>query len=100
MFAFGYTIRIENLGSDAVQLLERHWKVMSAEVQIAEVVGPGVVGEQPVIEAGQTFEYRSGTVLNDPIGWMEGSYTFRATGGSFFQVRIPRFDLFYPMVLH
>ena len=53
VYAFGYTVTIENLGCDTVQLLERHWKVMSAEVQIAEVVGPGVVGEQPVLEAGR-----------------------------------------------
>jgi ApaG protein len=100
VYAFGYTVKIENLGSETVQLLERHWKVISAEVQIAEVVGPGVVGEQPFIEAGHCFEYTSGAVLNDPCGWMEGSYTFRGDGGNFFQARIPRFDLFYPVVLH
>ncbi len=100
VYAFGYTVKIENLGCDTVQLLERHWKVTSAEVQIAEVVGPGVVGEQPVLEAGQSFEYSSGTVINDPFGWMEGTYTFRANGGKFLQVTIPRFELFYPLVLH
>ena len=100
VYAFGYTVKIENLGSETVQLLERHWVVKSAEVQIAEVVGPGVVGEQPVLEAGQIFEYTSGAVLNDPFGCMEGSYTFRADGGNFFQVRIPRFELLYPVVFH
>jgi len=100
IYAFGYKVKIENLSCDTVQLLERHWKVVSDEEQIAEVVGPGVVGELPVLEAGQSFEYSSGTVLTDPVGWMEGSYTFRAESGKYFQVRIPRFDLLYTMVLN
>ena len=99
-FAFSYSVKIENLGETTVQLLERHWIVMSADVQIAEIIGPGVVGEQPVLEAGQSFEYTSGAVIHDPIGAMHGSYTFRTQEGKFLSVKIPRFDLFYPILVH
>lgn len=100
VFAFSYTIKIENLGKDRVQLLERHWIIKSGDEQIAEVVGPGVVGVQPVLESGQEFEYTSGAVIHDPIGSMHGSYTFRADTGDYFQVTIPQFDLLYPMIIH
>lgn len=100
VFAFSYTITIENLGQDSVQLLERHWVIFSGGEQIAEVVGPGVVGVQPVLGAGEAFEYTSGAVIHDPIGSMHGSYTFRSAGGEYFQVTIPQFDLFYPLVVH
>lgn len=100
VFAFSYTIRIENVGPKTVQLLERHWVIMSGGAQLAEVVGPGVVGEQPVLEAGQSYEYTSGAVIHDPVGSMHGEYTFRAVSGEFFQVNIPKFDLLYPLVVH
>ncbi len=100
VYMFSYNITIENLGDEVVQLLERHWIVMSSDVQIAEVVGPGVVGEQPTLEPGQTFDYTSGTVINDPIGSMYGSYTFRAKSGRFFKVEIPKFELLYPIMMH
>lgn len=100
IYAFSYTIKIENLGEQTVQLLERHWIIMSGGVQLAEVVGPGVVGEQPVLEAGESYEYTSGAVIHDPLGSMHGSYTFRGDGGKFFEVTIPKFELFYPVVLH
>lgn len=76
-FAFGYKIQIENVQDRAVQLLERHWMIYSAENMVAEVVGPGVVGEQPVIEPGQTFSYQSAAVITEPVGSMVGSYTMR-----------------------
>lgn len=76
-FIFAYYINIINQGDRAVQLLERHWLVYSAEHLIAEVVGPGVVGEQPVIAPGGSYSYASSTVINDPVGAMEGSYTMR-----------------------
>ncbi len=99
-YVFSYTVTIENLGAEPVQLLERHWLVMSAERQIAEVVGPGVVGVQPVLVPGDKFTYTSGTVIEDPFGSMEGSYTLRSESGKFFQVAIPRFELLYPLLLH
>ena len=100
MYAFAYTIHIENLGPTTAQLLERHWIVKSNGIQIAEVVGPGGVGEQPTLSTGDSFEYTSGTVIHDPIGTMEGSYTFRSEQGQFFSVSIPRFELLYPLIIH
>lgn len=99
-YAFAYTITIENLGSETVQLLERHWIVMSAGTQIAEVNGPGVVGVQPVLKKGERFEYTSGAIIHDPTGSMHGAYTFRREDGSLFNVQIPKFDLVYPMIIH
>lgn len=100
VYAFSYSITVENLSDKTVQLLERHWVIMSAGVQIAEVVGPGVVGSQPVLEPGHSFEYSSGAVIHDPIGSMHGSYTFKNEEGGYFEVTIPRFDLMYPIMLH
>jgi ApaG protein len=100
VFSFAYTVRIINERSDTVQLLERHWLIMSNGVRVAEVVGPGVVGEQPSLAPGQIHEYSSSAVIQDPIGSMEGSYTFRAADGSFFDAKIPTFDLFFPLSLH
>ncbi|MCO6430610.1 MAG: Co2+/Mg2+ efflux protein ApaG [Deltaproteobacteria bacterium] len=100
VYAFAYTITIENLGEHTVQLLERHWIITSGGVQIAEVIGPGVVGAQPVLEPGQTFEYSSGAVIHDPVGAMHGNYTFRNHAGQYFDVTIPRFELAYPVYIH
>ncbi len=100
VFAFSYTITIENLSPRTVQLLERHWIVNSADVQVAEVIGPGVVGKQPVLKPGELFTYTSGTVINDPVGTMEGVYTFRNEDRQLFEVRIPRFGLIYPVMVH
>ena len=100
IYSFTYTITVENLSDKTVQLLERHWIIMSAGVQIAEVVGPGVIGSQPVLEPGHIFEYSSGAVIHDPVGSMHGSYTFKSEDGSYFQVTIPRFNLLYPIMLH
>ncbi len=100
IYSFSYQVRVENLCPDTVELLERHWRIFSGKEQIGEVVGPGVVGVQPVIEPGQYFEYTSGAVIYDTYGAMEGTYTFRRENGTYFQVAIPRFDLFFPMVVH
>jgi ApaG protein len=95
VFAFSYTVRIENRSEQTVQLLERHWLIESAGEQIGEVVGPGVVGLQPILEPGQHFEYTSLTVIKDPVGSMRGSYILSRQGGGFFTVKIPRFSLVY-----
>jgi ApaG protein len=95
VFAFSYTVRIENRSEQTVQLLERHWLIESAGEQIGEVVGPGVVGLQPILEPGQHFEYTSSTVIKDPVGSMRGSYILSRQGGGFFTVKIPRFSLVY-----
>lgn len=99
-FAFSYTVTIENLGEKPVQLLERYWIVKSNGVPLAEVVGPGVVGEQPEIDSGGEFTYTSGAVIEDPIGSMQGKYTFRTTDGHYIEANIPCFDLLYPTALH
>lgn len=100
VFAFSYTVTIENVSATTVQLLERHWKITSGQVQLTEIVGPGVTGEQPVLEAGELFQYTSGAVIQDPFGFMEGSYTFRTVDGKYLEVAIPKFDLSYPLVIH
>ncbi len=100
VYAFAYTVRLENLGSEAVQLLERHWIIFSGEQRMREVVGPGVVGENPVLEPKMTYEYQSSAIIEHPYGSMQGTYTFRSQEGKFFQVTIPKFDLVYPVVFH
>lgn len=95
-FVFAYTIHIENNSDDSVQLLERHWLIESAGEQIGEVTGPGVVGVQPVLEPGESFEYTSSAKIKDPVGSMRGSYVFRRKSGGMFTVQIPRFKLLYP----
>lgn len=100
VYAFSYTVTVENLGAYPVQLMERHWHVFSAEYQIAEVVGPGVLGLQPKIEPSESFTYTSGTVLDAPVGYMYGTYTFHAKQGEEFLAKIPRFNLVYPVMYH
>ena len=99
-YAFAYTVTIENLGELTVQLLRRHWLVNSGGAEYMQVKGDGVVGEQPVLEAGDGFRYSSGTVIKDPVGSMAGAYTFRTDDGALFEVKIPRFDLIFPHLLH
>lgn len=93
VYAFAYTIQIENTSEDLVQLLSRHWLIFSGGVQYAEVRGDGVVGEQPFLQPGETFQYTSSCVLNEPVGAMRGEYTFISSQGGLFEVEIPRFDL-------
>lgn len=99
-YAFAYHVRIENLGSETVKLLERHWKIFSDGVQIGEVVGPGVVGFQPMLSEGEHFTYTSGAVIKDPVGYMEGVYTFRGQDEKLFDVVIPRFHLLCPTAVN
>lgn len=103
VYAFAYTVSVENTGDEPVQLLNRHWLVFSGGRQIADVKGEGILGEQPHLRPGRVYEYTSWTVIRDPVGAMRGSYTFCTDSGEFFDVAIPRFDLVYfgePRVLH
>ncbi|MCB0318405.1 MAG: Co2+/Mg2+ efflux protein ApaG [Bdellovibrionales bacterium] len=100
LYMFAYTITIENLGEASVQLLERHWMLNSGGETIAEIVGAGVVGEQPVLGSGGRFEYTSAAVIQDPEGSIEGMYVFRTDDGGFFEVMIPEFDLCSRIVFH
>lgn len=97
---FAYTITLANQGEQAVQLLSRHWVITDANNHVQEVRGKGVVGEQPVIQPGQSFEYTSGTVLATQVGTMSGSYQMRVVDDGEFSVPIPQFVLSVPRVLH
>jgi len=95
-YVWAYHIRIENNGAEVVQLLNRHWRITDALGRMQEVRGPGVVGEQPVLEPGESFEYTSGTPLSTPSGIMVGSYEMETPAGERFEVAIPAFSLDSP----
>jgi ApaG protein len=95
-FVWAYHVRIENQGGETVQLRRRHWRITDAMGRTQDVRGPGVVGEQPVLGPGQSFEYTSGTPLATPSGIMVGSYEMETAGGESFAVAIPAFSLDSP----
>lgn len=95
-FVWAYTIAIENTGSEVVQLKTRYWRITDANGHVEEVRGAGVVGEQPVLEPGECFEYTSGTPLATPSGIMDGSYQMVTNEGELFNVEIPAFSLDSP----
>jgi ApaG protein len=97
-FVWAYHIRIENDGSETVQLLNRHWRITDANGRIEEVRGPGVVGEQPVLAPGDSYEYTSGCPLPTPSGFMVGSYEMQNGTGERFDVAIPMFSLDSPHI--
>jgi ApaG protein len=97
---FLYTITVTNEGSEAVQLISRHWTIADGTGRVEEVRGLGVVGEQPVLEPGESYEYTSGCPLPTPFGSMEGSYQFVTGGGNRFDARIARFELRDPGAIH
>ena len=96
---WAYHIRVENGGTQAVQLLTRRWTIIDGRGGRHEVRGDGVVGEQPVIEPGASFDYVSGCPLQTPTGAMEGTYHMVAEDGSSFDARIPRFPLIGPVMM-
>jgi ApaG protein len=98
--AFSYTINIQNNRSDTVQLLHRHWIITDQNNKVEEVKGKGVVGQQPFIKPGESFEYTSGTIINSSIGDMKGSYAMQAENGENFDAEIPLFVLATPNMLH
>ena len=95
-YVFGYRVRIENRGGETVQLLRRHWRITDALGRTVEVQGDGVVGEQPVLGPGQSFEYTSGTPLGTPSGIMVGTYLMTTPAGETFAAQIPAFSLDAP----
>jgi len=97
---FLYTIRISNEGSETCQLISRYWIIRDATGHVEEVEGEGVVGEQPVLEPGDSFEYTSGCPLGTPFGSMEGTYQMVTEDGGEFDAEIPRFDLREPGAIH
>ena len=99
-YMFAYTIRITNSGTVAAQLISRHWIITDGELRVEEVRGLGVVGEQPLIRPGETYEYSSGCQLETPVGTMRGNYQMVAEDGTSFEAEIPEFTLSIPRVLH
>jgi ApaG protein len=95
-YVWAYQVRIENHGRDTVQLLNRHWRITDAHGRVQEVRGAGVVGEQPILKPGESFEYTSGTPLPTPSGIMVGSYEMETAQGEPFEVAIPAFSLDCP----
>lgn len=94
---FSYRIRITNQGQDVVQLINRHWIITDANGQIEEVVGPGVVGEQPVLQPSESFEYTSFCPLATPFGTMRGTYQMITPDGENFDAIIAPFELSQPL---
>jgi ApaG protein len=99
-YVFSYTITITNVGSVTAQLISRHWLITDASSQVQEVRGLGVVGAQPLLQPGESFQYTSGCVLTTPVGTMQGSYQIVAEDGTQFETPIPVFTLAIPRTLH
>jgi ApaG protein len=97
---FLYTVRIANEGGETVQLISRHWIIRDGNDRIEEVKGPGVVGEQPVLDPGEAYEYTSGCPLPTPFGSMQGSYQMVTAGGQHFDAQIAEFLLREPGSIH
>jgi ApaG protein len=90
---FQYTVRITNKGAETVQLISRHWIITDAAEDVNEVKGPGVVGEQPVLAPGESFQYSSWCPLKTPMGTMRGTYQMVRTNGEQFDIEIAPFAL-------
>ncbi|MDH5323855.1 MAG: Co2+/Mg2+ efflux protein ApaG [Gammaproteobacteria bacterium] len=99
-YVFAYTITISNQGKVAAKLLTRHWIINDANGNVQEVHGEGVVGEKPYLQPGDTFQYTSGTVIETPVGSMEGTYQMLSDDGTPFDAQIPPFTLSLPHTLH
>ena len=95
-FTWAYHVLIENVGTDTVQILARHWKITNIRGESHEVVGDGLVGQQPILEPGDKFEYTSGTPLSTSSGFMSGSFHVVDDGGDVFDVPVPDFSLDSP----
>ena len=99
-YVFAYTITIANTGTVPVQLVSRHWLITDANGKVAEVKGQGVIGQQPWLKPGESFEYTSGTNIETAVGTMRGTYHMLAEDGQTFEAAIPVFTLSVPRVLH
>jgi ApaG protein len=99
-YVFAYTITIRNAGKVAAQLISRHWIITDSQGLVHEVRGLGVVGAQPLLQPGESFEYTSGTSIATPVGTMRGSYQMVAEDGTRFEASIPEFTLSVPRILH
>jgi|TARA_B110000967_G_C18640225_1_gene438129 ApaG protein len=99
-YFFAYTITIHNHGTDSIQLISRHWIIENSAGEKFDVKGDGVVGEQPIINEGESYTYTSGTEIDTPTGFMSGTYTMQSKDGRLFDSIIPKFELQMPRTLH
>lgn len=99
-YIFAYTITIKNVGSVPAQLVSRHWIITDGNNEVQEVRGLGVVGKQPLLQPGESFQYTSGSSLTTAIGTMKGAYQMVAEDGTHFEAEIPEFVLASPRALH
>jgi ApaG protein len=99
-YFFAYRVKIDNVGDEQVQLVSRHWVITDGDGQIQEVRGEGVVGEQPVLSPGESFEYTSACPLGTEVGTMQGSYQMVGVGGEGFDAEIAPFTLAVPSALN
>lgn len=99
-YLFAYTVRISNVGDETAQLLSREWIITDGDGREERVVGPGVVGQKPVLAPGQSFEYTSFCPLPSPVGSMHGSYQMMRPDGRSFSARIAPFSLAVPTALN
>jgi ApaG protein len=99
-YLFAYNVRIANVGSETAQLISREWIITTAEGEVERVKGPGVVGEQPVLPPGGSFEYTSYCPLKTPVGSMQGSYQMVTANGEKFDAQIAPFTLAVPNALN
>ena len=97
-FVWAYQVTIDNQGNEKVQLKNRYWKIIDSNGSEQEVKGEGVVGEQPILNPGEKFEYTSGTPLSTPSGFMGGYYEMETTEGKIFEAIIPQFSLDSPFI--
>jgi ApaG protein len=99
-YFFAYSITVSNTGTEAAQLISRHWVITDATGKVEEVRGLGVVGHQPFLKPGESFEYSSGCPLATPVGTMKGSYQMVAEDGTRFEAPVSEFILAMPRTLH
>ncbi len=99
-YVFAYTVRITNSGQRPAQIISRHWVIVDGHNVREDVRGLGVVGQQPLLAAGETFEYTSGCPLKTPVGSMRGTYLCVGEDGVPFDVAVPEFVLAMPRTLH
>ena len=99
-FVFAYSIEITNHGAESVTLLNRHWHITDDNNKVEEVIGEGVVGQQPEIAPGKSFNYTSGAVIETKLGTMHGSYEMQTSAGEKFKAPIPTFLLSLPRTVH
>lgn len=99
-YVFAYTITLTNTGTIPAQLISRHWLITDSHHHVEEVRGLGVVGQQPLLKPGESYEYTSGSTLSTAVGTMRGSYQMVAEDGTRFEAPIPEFTLSVPRILH